>query len=86
MRPVATNVPGGSQCLFSDDLNKRIAQISSMNYALCQNVKSNNQQGRYNHSSTSVVGNGATQDSFLKSQGKFLLSFLCTLFYILLTP
>ena len=34
----------------------------------------------------SVVGSGATQDTFLKSQGKFLLSFPCTLFYIFLTP
>ena len=33
-----------------------------------------------------VVGNGATQDTYLRSQGKFFLSFLCTLFYIFLTP
>ena len=33
-----------------------------------------------------VVGNGATQDTFLKSQGKCFLSFLCTLFYIFLIP
>ena len=33
-----------------------------------------------------VVGNGATQDTFLKSQGKFFLLFLYTLFYIFLTP
>ena len=32
-----------------------------------------------------VVGNGATQDTFLKAQRKFFLSFLCTLFYIFLT-
>ena len=30
--------------------------------------------------SLKVVGNRATQDTFLKSQGKFFLSFLCTLF------
>ena len=53
MRPVATNVPPGSQWLFGDDLNKRIAQISSMN-VLSQTFKSNNQQGRYNHSSAST--------------------------------
>ena len=35
---------------------------------------------------TVVVGNGATQDTFLKSQGKFFLSFLRTHFYIFLTP
>ena len=33
-----------------------------------------------------VVGNRATQDTFLKYQGKFFLSFLCTLFYIFLKP
>ena len=33
-----------------------------------------------------VVGNGATQDTFLKTQGKFFLSFPCTLFYIFLIP
>ena len=54
MRPVATNVPPGSQWLFGDDLNKRIAQISSMNNALSQTLKSNNQQGRYNQSSAST--------------------------------
>ena len=54
MRPLATNVPAGSQWLFGDDLNKRIAQISSMNNALSQTFKSNNQQGRYNHSSAST--------------------------------
>ena len=30
MRPLATNVPAVSQWLFGDDLNKRIAQISSI--------------------------------------------------------
>ena len=35
---------------------------------------------------TKVVENGPTQDTFLKSQGKFFLSFLYTLFYIFLTP
>ena len=33
-----------------------------------------------------VLGNGLTQDTFLKSQGKFFLSFPCTLFYIFLVP
>ena len=32
------------------------------------------------HKQTSVVENGATQDTFLKSQGKLFLSFPCTLF------
>ena len=51
MITLATIVPAGSQWLFGDDLNKRIAQISSMNDALSQTFKSNNQQGRYNHGS-----------------------------------
>ena len=34
MRPLAANVPAGSQWLFGDDLNIRIAQISSMNNVL----------------------------------------------------
>ena len=38
MRPLATNVPAGSQWLFGDDLNKRIAQISRMNNALSQTL------------------------------------------------
>ena len=54
MRPLATNVPAVSQWLFGDDLNKRIAQISSMNNGLSQILKSNNQQGWYNHSSAST--------------------------------
>ena len=54
MRPLTTNVVAGSQWLFGDDLSKRIAQISSMNNALSQTFKSNNQQGRYNHSSAST--------------------------------
>ena len=54
MRPLTTNVLAGSQWLFSYDLSKRIAQISSMNNALSQTFKSNNQQGRYNHSSAST--------------------------------
>ena len=37
-------------------------------------------------SKNSVVINGAPQDTFLKSKGKFFLSFLCILFYIFLTP
>ena len=39
IRPLATNVPAGSQWLFGDDLNKRIAQISSMNNALSESFK-----------------------------------------------
>ena len=35
---------------------------------------------------TKVVGNRATLGHFLKSQDKFFLSFLCTLFVIFLTP
>ena len=54
MRPLATYVPTGSQWLFGHDLNKRIVHISSMNNALSQTFKSNNQQGRYNHSSAST--------------------------------
>ena len=38
MRSLATNVPGGSQWLFGDDLNKRIDQISSMNSSLTNRV------------------------------------------------
>ena len=53
MRSLAKNVPAGSQWLFGDALNKRIAQISSMNNASSQTFNSNNQQGRYNHSSAS---------------------------------
>ena len=54
MIPLATIVPVGSQWLFGDDLSKRIAQISSMNDALSQTFKSNNQQGRYNQGSAST--------------------------------
>ena len=54
MRPLAINVPTGSQWLFGDDLNKRIARISSMKNVLSQAFKSNNQRGRYNHSSAST--------------------------------
>ena len=46
MRSLATNVLAGSQWLFGDGLNKSIAQISSMNNALSQTFKLNNQQGR----------------------------------------
>ena len=52
--PLATNAPTGSQWLFGDNLNKKIAQICSMNNASSQTFKSNNQQGRYNHSSAST--------------------------------
>ena len=41
MRPLATNIPAGSQWLFGGDLNEKIAQISSMNNALSQTFKSN---------------------------------------------
>ena len=41
MRPLATNIPAGSQWLFGRDLNEKIAQISSMNNALSQTFKSN---------------------------------------------
>ena len=54
MRPLTANVLAGSLWLFGDDLSKRIAQISSMNNALSQTFKSNNQQVRYNHSSAST--------------------------------
>ena len=54
MRPLATNVPAELQWLFGDDLNKRIAQISSMNNAFSQSFRSSNQQGRCNHSSAST--------------------------------
>ena len=36
MRQLATNVLIGSQCLFGDNLNKRIAQVSSMTNSLSQ--------------------------------------------------
>ena len=54
MRALATNVPAEVQWLFGDDLNKKIAQISSMNNALSQSFRSSNQQGRCNHSSAST--------------------------------
>ena len=41
---------------------------------------------RFVNTSIAVVGNRATQDTFLKSQGDFFLSFPYTLFYIFLTP
>ena len=54
MRALARNVPAEVQWLFGDDLNKKIAQISSMNNALSQSFRSSNQQGRCNHSSAST--------------------------------
>ena len=55
MRPLATSISAGSQWLFGDNLNKKIAHISSMSNGLSQTFKPNNQQGRYNHSTASIT-------------------------------
>ena len=54
LKPLVENVPGESQWLFGDDLNKRISQINNITSALTQSFRSYQQNnGRYNDSSQS---------------------------------
>ena len=49
MKQLTKNVPGESELLFGDDLNKRISQINNTNSALAKPAfKPNQNNSRYN--------------------------------------